>query len=76
MTDITVPTGLWNDSDEAAISAWLYADGDTVTEGAIIAEIMVEKSSFELTAPVSGTLHIAVAAETPVTAGEIVGRID
>lgn len=75
MTDITVPAGLWSDGDEAAISAWLYADGDAVSEGAVIAEIMVEKSSFELTAPASGTLHIAVAAETPVIAGEIVGRI-
>lgn len=75
MTDITVPTGLWSESDEAAISAWLYADGDAVAEGAIIAEIMVEKSSFELTAPASGILHIGVAAEIPVTAGEVVGRI-
>lgn len=75
MTDITVPAGLWNDGDEAAISAWLYADGDAVSEGSVIAEIMVEKSSFELTAPASGILHIDIAAETPVTAGEIVGRI-
>jgi pyruvate/2-oxoglutarate dehydrogenase complex dihydrolipoamide acyltransferase (E2) component len=75
MTDITVPAGLWNDGDEAAISAWLYADGDAVAEGAVIAEIMVEKSSFELTAPASGTLHIDVPAETAVAAGEVVGRI-
>ncbi|WP_374525284.1 biotin/lipoyl-containing protein [Sphingopyxis sp.] len=75
MTDITIPTGLWNEGDEAAISAWLYADGDVVTEGSIIAEIMVEKSSFELTAPASGTLRIDVPAETPVAAGEIVGRV-
>ncbi len=75
MTDITVPTGLWSESDEAAISAWLYADGDAVAEGAIIAEIMVEKSSFELTAPASGILHISVVAEIPVTAGEVVGSI-
>lgn len=75
MTDITVPAGLWNDGNEAAISAWLYADGDAVAEGAIIAEIMVEKSSFELTAPASGILHISVAAEIPVTAGEVVGSI-
>jgi pyruvate/2-oxoglutarate dehydrogenase complex dihydrolipoamide acyltransferase (E2) component len=75
MIDVTVPAGLWNDGDEAAISAWLYADGDTVSEGAVIAELMVEKSSFEITAPASGTLHIGVPAETPVAAGEVVGRI-
>ena len=75
MTDVTVPEGLWSDSDEAAISAWLYADGDQVSEGAVIAEIMVEKSSFELLAPASGALHILVAAETPVAAGEVVARV-
>lgn len=76
MVDVLVPTGLWNEGDEAAISAWLYADGDAVAEGAVIAEIMVEKSSYELLAPASGTLYIAVAAEITVVAGNVVARID
>lgn len=75
MVDVIVPPGLWNPSDEAAISSWLYASGDSVAEGAVIGEIMVEKSSFELLAPVSGTLHIAVEAETSVAAGDVVARI-
>lgn len=75
MTDVTIPAGLWSADDEAAISAWLYADGDAVAEGAIIAEIMVEKSSFELIAPVSGTLRIEIAAEIPVCAGAVAARI-
>ncbi|HMO75955.1 MAG TPA: lipoyl domain-containing protein [Sphingopyxis sp.] len=75
MTDVTVPAGLWSADDEAAISAWLYADGDSVPAGAVIAEIMVEKSSFELIAPASGVLRIAVAAEIPVAQGAIVARI-
>jgi len=75
MTEVTVPTGLWDTGDEAAISAWLYADGDAVAAGAVIAEIMVEKSSFELVAPASGTLAILVAAEIPVVQGQTVARI-
>lgn len=75
MTDVTIPAGLWSADDEAAISAWLYADGDAVAEGAIIAEIMVGKSSFELIAPVSGTLRINIAAETLVRAGAVAARI-
>lgn len=75
MTDVSIPAGLWNESDEAAISAWLYSDGDAVSEGSVIAEIMVEKSSFELVAPASGTLHILVGAEVPVRAGEVAARI-
>lgn len=76
MVDVLVPTGLWSADDEAAISAWLYADGDAVAEGAVIAEIMVEKSSYELFAPASGTLRIAVAAETEVASGDVVARIE
>lgn len=75
MTDVTIPTGLWNADDEAAISAWLYADGDAVAEGAIIAEIMVEKSSYELIAPATGTLQILITAEVPVRAGAVAARI-
>ena len=76
MIDVLVTSGLWNESDEAAISAWLYADGDAVVEGAVIAEIMVEKSSYELLAPASGTLHTVVAVEILVVAGQVVARID
>lgn len=75
MTEVTVPTGLWDMGDEAAISAWLYAHGDAVAAGAVIAEVMVEKSSFELVAPASGTLNILVAAENPVVQGQTVARI-
>lgn len=75
MTDVTIPTGLWSADDEAAISAWLYADGDAVAEGAIIAEIMVEKSSYELIAAATGTLQILIAAEVPVHAGAVAARI-
>ena len=32
MIDVLIPAGLWNDSDEAAISAWLYSDGELVGE--------------------------------------------
>lgn len=75
MTDVIIPTGLWNETDEAAISAWFYGTGDLVSQDAVIAEIMVEKASFELLAPASGQLHIAVAAEVPVAAGDVVARI-
>jgi len=75
VTDILVQTGLWEDTDTAVIGSWLYSDGDVVQAGAVIAEIMVEKSSFELTAPASGILHIGAAEESEVAAGQVVGRI-
>lgn len=75
MTDIIVSSDLW-DEGEAAISAWLYGDGDQVVAGAIVAELMVEKSTMELIAPATGRLHILVAAEESVAKGQIVARIE
>ena len=75
MIDVLIPAGLWNDSDEAAISAWLYSDGELVGEGVVMAEIMVEKSSFELVSPAAGVLNILVAAEVPVRSGQVAARI-
>lgn len=76
MTDVAVPTDLWNDDAEAAISAWLYQDGESVQAGAIIAEIMVEKTTFELHAPAAGVLRIVVPAEASVLKGQLVGRVE
>jgi pyruvate/2-oxoglutarate dehydrogenase complex dihydrolipoamide acyltransferase (E2) component len=75
MTDIIVGHDLW-DEGEAAISAWLYGNGNQVVAGAIVAELMVEKSTMELIAPATGTLHILVAAEQPVAKGQTVARIE
>ena len=76
MSDVTVPSGLWEPDEDAAISTWLYTDGDRVQQGVVIAEIMVQKSSFELTAPATGVLRVIAAIEQPLTQGEIVGRIE
>ena len=75
MTDIVIAESLW-DEGEAAISAWLYGDGDRVAAGAIVAELMVEKSTMEVIAPASGILRILAAAEEPVAKGQIVARIE
>lgn len=75
MTEIVVPEGAWEDGREAAISVWLYGDGDQVAEGSVIAEIMVEKTSYELVAPASGQLAILVAADEAVAKGQVIGRI-
>jgi len=76
MTDVPIPADLWSADDVAAISAWLYDDGDSVQAGAVIAEIMVEKSSYELIAPATGKLQIVVPAEAVVTQGQVAGRIE
>jgi pyruvate/2-oxoglutarate dehydrogenase complex dihydrolipoamide acyltransferase (E2) component len=76
MTDICVPANLWDDGRDAAMSVWLYGEGDQVEAGSVIAEIMVEKTSYELLAPAAGRLGILVPADEIVAKGQVVGRID
>lgn len=75
MTDIFVPDDLWDDGREAAISVWLYGDGDLVHAGATVAELMVEKTSYELASPASGRLSILVAADEVVAKGQRIGSV-
>lgn len=75
MSDITIPQDLWEDDSPGVIASWLYASGDTVSQGEVIAEVMNEKVSFEIEAPASGTLEIAAEAESEVTLGQVIGRI-
>ena len=62
MADIAIPKDLWDaaKTPEGVVANWFFADGSTVSEGATVAEIMVEKSTFEIAAPSAGRLHITV----------------
>lgn len=57
-TDVIVPVDLWEEASEAVITSWLASDGGDVTEGDVIAELMVEKIQYELVAPATGALKI------------------
>lgn len=74
--DIIIPSDLWEDDAVGVISSWLYDDGDTVSKGEVIVEIMVEKVVYELEAQASGKLVQLVDAEAEVAEGAIIGRIE
>lgn len=75
-TEVKVPQDLWQDDDmEAVITNWLANDGAAVRKGALIAEIMVEKSQFEITAPADGVLSIVKQADDIVQKGDVIGQI-
>ena len=75
-TEVKVPQDLWEDDNmEAVITNWLASDGATVRKGALIAEIMVEKSQFEVAAPADGVLSITRQADDIVRKGDVIGRI-
>ncbi|MEZ5899713.1 MAG: lipoyl domain-containing protein [Hyphomicrobium sp.] len=75
MVAVTIPTDLWEEDTEAVITTWLVGDGGAVTEGQLIAEIMVEKVQHEVRAPASGTIKISQPAEAVVAKGAEIGTI-
>ncbi len=74
-TNIIIPSDLWDGDDECVITAWLASDGGTVSEGALIAEIMTAKVQYEITAPASGTLSIDMAQDEVAAKGDVIGSI-
>ncbi len=42
--------------EEATISHWYFEEGDTVEEGADLAEVIAEEGTFKIVAPCSGVL--------------------
>ena len=75
MVAVTIPTDLWEEDTEAVITTWLVGDGGAVSEGQLIAEIMVEKVQHEARAPASGTIKITQPAEAVVAKGAEIGTI-
>lgn len=78
MTDIVVPADLWDTqkTPEGIVANWFARDGGTVEAGANIAELMVEKSTYEISAPAAGRLRILIAKDGVVRPGSVIGRIE
>jgi pyruvate/2-oxoglutarate dehydrogenase complex dihydrolipoamide acyltransferase (E2) component len=76
MTDVTVPADLWDTDDQGVIVTWLYSTGAYVKEGQLIAELAVEKAQLELTAPATGQLTVLAPADTVISKGQVIARID
>ena len=74
-TDVTVPTDLWQEDTDGALTVWLVEPGDLVAKGEVLCEVAVEKATFEVFSPVAGNITLLVQPETPVRKGGIIARI-
>jgi pyruvate/2-oxoglutarate dehydrogenase complex dihydrolipoamide acyltransferase (E2) component len=63
-------------SGEGVVGTWFALDGETVTEGQLIAEVQVDKVSNDLEAPASGVLRHVVAEEEATHQGAVIARIE
>jgi pyruvate/2-oxoglutarate dehydrogenase complex dihydrolipoamide acyltransferase (E2) component len=75
MTNVVVPDGLWDADTDGVVSSWLYSNGERVTQGQPLCELMYEKAAYELEAPASGVLTILIPVEQPVRAGHVIATI-
>ncbi len=62
--------------NEGQISEWLAADGAQVKEGDPLYLLEADKSTNEVEAPASGTLHIEAEAGETYEVGTVIGYID
>jgi glycine cleavage system H lipoate-binding protein len=77
MTAVRVPLDLWAEDDGAESRVvWLCPDGAVVSEGDVIAEITVDKTTLELYAPVSGRLNLNVPPDISMDRCQLVATID
>jgi pyruvate/2-oxoglutarate dehydrogenase complex dihydrolipoamide acyltransferase (E2) component len=76
MSEVRVPLDLWAEDEQGGSSVvWLYPDGAPVRQGDLIAEILVDKATFELHAPACGTLRISVEPDAEIDRGQLVAMI-
>lgn len=78
MVDIAVPEGLWDTSKipEGIVANWFLRDGSAAKSGAAVAELMVEKTTYEIVAPANGRLRILIPKDGVVRPGSVIGRIE
>ena len=77
MTAVRIPLDLWTDDDRIESRVvWLCPNGAIVNEGEVIAEILVDKTTLELFAPVSGRLNRDVAPDSIIDRCQLVATID
>ncbi len=75
---VTIPDVWGEDKDqEGTLVNWFYQEGSRVEAGEVLAEGMVEKVTFEITAPASGILVRILAPEnTPIRPGTVVAELE
>lgn len=74
--EITVPAWTESEADEGFIANWFVSNGATVREGEVLGELMVEKSTIEITAPQDGTIqNIRVQRTDVVKPGMVIAEL-
>lgn len=73
---ISFPSMSKDESAEGVVATWFVRSGEQVKAGQVIAEVMVDKVSLDVEAPIAGTVTVLVEEEGTAKQGEAIARID
>ncbi len=73
---ITFPEMSKDESAEGVLATWFVKTGERVRVGQVIAEVMVDKVSLDVEAPIDGTVTLLVEEESAVRQGTPIASID
>lgn len=77
MIEVRFPVLSYDDPNaEGVVATWLVMDGETVRAGQVIGEVMVDKVSSDIMAPVDGVVRLLVAEEDTVIQHGVIARIE
>jgi pyruvate/2-oxoglutarate dehydrogenase complex dihydrolipoamide acyltransferase (E2) component len=74
--DIVFPVVSKEPGSTGVVATWFSRDGESVVAGQVIAELQVDKVSYDVEAPQAGVLRTLVAEEQEVTQGERIAVIE
>jgi pyruvate/2-oxoglutarate dehydrogenase complex dihydrolipoamide acyltransferase (E2) component len=76
MTEVKLPQ-IAEGVDKASVSYWHRAIGESVKEGEDLVELVTDKATFNLPAPVSGVLReVSISEGSEVKVGQVLGKIE
>lgn len=76
MTDIRFPPLSTDEPDkEGVVATWFVLDGEAVQAGQLLAEVQMDKVSFEVEAPSDGSVRLLVPEGAPVHQGDVIATV-
>jgi len=72
---ITIPVDLWEEDEEAVLTAWLVDNDSEVSIGQLVAEVMVEKISYEINSTCEGIISFTCQEDDVVNKGSVIAEV-
>ncbi|MFT7006022.1 MAG: pyruvate/2-oxoglutarate dehydrogenase complex dihydrolipoamide acyltransferase (E2) component [Colwellia sp.] len=72
---IIIPVDLWEEDEEAVLTAWLVDNNSKVSTGQLLAEVMVEKIQYEINSTYDGTISIISEEDDVVSKGSVIAEV-